>query len=411
MSYNPYAFQVSELNSRILTLQGDQLKLDAQLKAYQEFDLEEQGQLLREIRSNLQAEEIGLLIDLKDLDQIKTAHDAAIPQTRASFDPRYWFSSQRAVAKQVLAAYSDKLSDISSKVAARKGRIRSLTENSSTLDFNIGQHLATDILLLQARLNTNEIELNVLQAQLGPLLAQEAEINDLIGSQVSSLRELGARRSNLLSVIRTAEGFENGLARAANSFERMEIHRRCEAALGNGKPGVVISRSKGELRGLEDNMEKLKIAIELAVTRATAEIKALILDGNNLCNTQNKEFIGLRGLLAVIPLMLKKYRVTLIFDPGIRTKLKTTATQLQALFPGVELHVMKSKVAADETILNAAQFDPQTYIISRDRFKDFPHLNAVKQQRVLGFTVLNNTISIESLNIHAPLKDENLKGA
>ncbi|WP_430292949.1 NYN domain-containing protein [Pseudomonas sp. B1-22] len=411
MSYNPYAFQVSELSSRIRNLQADQLKLDEQLKAFEEFDLEEQRQLLRETQSNLQTEEIGLLIDLKDLDQAKADHEAAKTQAQAGFDPRYWFSSQRAVAKQVLAACATKLSRISSKVDARKGRIHNLTESASVLDFNISQHLSTDILLLQARLNTNGIELNVLEEQLGPLRAKEAEINDLIGAQVSSLRELEARRSNLLSVIRTAEGFESALARAANSYERMEIHRKCETALGNGKPGVVISQSKGELRGVEANIEKLKRAIELAVSRASAEIKALVLDGNNLCNTQDGEFIGLRGLLAVVPLMLKKFRVTLIFDPGIRTKLKTTAAQLQALFPGAEVHVMKSKVAADETILNAAQFDTLTYIVSRDRFKDFPHLNAVKQQRVVGFTVLNNTISIESLNIHAPLKDEILTGA
>ena len=408
MSPNPYTIPVFQLETKIKTLETEQKNLEMQVKAYQAFDLENHHQRKLEVERELQSEEIGLLIDQKDLDQANADYEVAKSQDALKL--RYFFSSQRVVAKQLLAERAKESSRLTSKLAARKCRIKSLSNSANELGQESTAYQMTDILELQARLNAYQIELRASNDQMWPLREKEAEITALIGEPLRSLSVHEAKRSKLKYAIKIAQAFESELASAANSYDRRQIHDRCDAALGNGKPGVVISQAKSELRSVEATIDKLQKAIELTVSRASVDIKALVLDGNNLCNSSGSCFIGLRGLLAVVPVLLEKYKVTIVFDHGIRSKLKITTADLKAHFPGAEVHVMKNHTAADETILNAVEFDQRSYVVSNDKFKDYPHLNAVNEQRVLDFTVLNNTFSIEAMNIHVPLIDNSQQG-
>lgn len=403
MSYNPYTQQVAALASHIKSLEDEQAAIGAKVTAYQEFGLEEQHQRKLEVTRQLKSEEDELQIELKEMDQASAAHSSAKGQEALKL--RYLFSSQRSVAKQLLSECEKALNLISSKVAERKERIKSLSSSTAGLSSAIATYQTTDILELQARLNAIQVELSMSNNQLIKLSGNKTEIDDLISVQLESLRESERRCNVYREHIRRAEGFERDLNRAPNSYERREIHKRCEAVLGNGKPAAVISNRKSALAGEVATIEKLDQAIRLAVKRADVEIRSLVLDGSNLCNRQGNDFVGLTILRALAPVLLKKYSVTIVFDPGIRGMLKATNAEIRDQFPGAEVHVMKTKTSADETILNAAEFDLRSYVISRDRFKDYPQKRAVSEKRVLGFTVLNNTISIESLNIHVPLFD------
>jgi hypothetical protein len=89
-----------------------------------------------------------------------------------------------------------------------------------------------------------------------------------------------------------------------------------------------------------------------------------------------------------------------IFDAGIRGLLRLKDSEIRAHFPDdVSIHAVASKGKADETILDAASGDKHCFIISNDRYSDFPDKDALKEQRVLRHEVFNNVIHIHDLNV------------
>lgn len=117
---------------------------------------------------------------------------------------------------------------------------------------------------------------------------------------------------------------------------------------------------------------------------ATRDIRHIVIDGNNLCY-EGKRFLKLAALEVLVPLLTHRYKVTLIFDASIRSKLELSSQDIANLFPQVErVHIVATRRKADETILAIASDDPHSFVLSNDRFADYPEKRASKQGEFCG---------------------------
>ncbi len=91
-----------------------------------------------------------------------------------------------------------------------------------------------------------------------------------------------------------------------------------------------------------------------------------------------------------------------MFDPGICSKLSTSESELQAQFPQACVSVMGNGAKADEGLLAAAAFDAGAFIVSNDRFADYPEQAAVKERRVLSHLIHAQSVQIQKLQVNIP---------
>ena len=81
------------------------------------------------------------------------------------------------------------------------------------------------------------------------------------------------------------------------------------------------------------------------------DIQRIVIDANNLCY-EGRTFLKLAALEALVPILARKYKVTLIFDAGIRRKLGLSSEDLETRFSTAErVHIVASRRKADETVL------------------------------------------------------------
>ena len=61
-------------------------------------------------------------------------------------------------------------------------------------------------------------------------------------------------------------------------------------------------------------------------------------------------------------------------------------------------HVVASRPSADETVHDAAQADT-TYVISNDRFTDFPEKASIRFERILGYEIMDGRVLVYDLSV------------
>lgn len=204
-----------------------------------------------------------------------------------------------------------------------------------------------------------------------------------------------------MSCISHAESFNSMLNNAKDSKERFQIHEQCNRELGDSKPNNIVRQSRGTQRGLDEKIRKLQTRLDSLIRFATWDIKHIVIDGNNLCY-EGKRFLRLAVLEALVPILAHKYQITLIFDASIRRKLGLNSKDIEAQFPLAQhVHIVASKRAADETVLAAASDDPHTFVLSNDRFVDYPERMAVKEDRILRHEIVGKAAYIHELRIEA----------
>lgn len=196
--------------------------------------------------------------------------------------------------------------------------------------------------------------------------------------------------------------FDEKLANADNSYERAMTHQACEDEFGEGSPRKIISKMESIIRRNERDLEKLhKRAHSIVeITVKTIEAKKLVIDGNNLCYESSNYFIGLEALLVVVPVLAEIYDVIVVFDASIRKALNCDDVEIHNKFgKNVNVHIVATKIKADETILDVASFDKTTLVISNDKYSDFSEKIAVAEQRVIRHEIVDGKIFIHALGV------------
>jgi hypothetical protein len=220
--------------------------------------------------------------------------------------------------------------------------------------------------------------------------------------------------STLERDISEAEDLDVRLSRASSGYDRAMLHQQCERQFGDSSPRSVIrdrraqiNRTRGELAAkkrhrtaIDRNLAKLDTRIEHIADLATREIRGIVIDGNNLCY-QGQDFIGLAALRPLCRNLAAEYTVTVVFDASIRQRLTTDDNSLARALPGTTVHVVASRTSADQTILHTAQ-DRYLWVLSNDRFAEYPDKLVVADHRLLRHEILNGRILVHDLDLDEP---------
>ncbi len=156
----------------------------------------------------------------------------------------------------------------------------------------------------------------------------------------------------------------------------------------------------------KESLQRSKAKVEAKLNREQKilelGIETICIDGSNLCNqTSPQKYVGLALLKAIVPELMMRYEVVIVFDSSSLPKLKETKHGLQKQFADCTVVVSERGCEADPLLINTANGDPHTFILSNDGFADYRNDPAVKENRVIRFEAFAQNIHIQRLNLSA----------
>lgn len=361
-------------------------KANTDLRSAERVEADAQGRLPQELQAEAYQKDLVRQLDKK---------------ASLSIDPRYWFSAERAIAKRQLVQAKNKLTELEAHIAKLQGEISKAAERRLKASRDMQKARKFDPLNAEGTIATLQATLDRVEPRLASLRQRRDELDELIREPLAQLRKYESQRASLQATILKAEEFDAELSRASSGRERGPIHQKCESELGDGQPRNVLRTSRGALRGVDESLGKLRARIDGLVRFATHDIRRIVIDGNNMCY-RSGQFIDFLVLEAVVPLLAQKYEVRLIFDASIRRRMGMRNQDIEARFPQARIvHVVANRQKADETILSVAEEDDHTFVVSNDKYVDYPEKMAVKERRVLRHEIVDQVAYIHDLHIAA----------
>lgn len=399
MEYNPHAVRYEALGKRITELDEEESHLRQEISWYSEFDIELYHRNVTSVERDLKKLEDNLAHIEAELSKVTREIKSLEILARPGFDPRYWFSSERSGKKAQLELQRQAFSYQESQKHSLQMERQAKQNYRKSTQAELERYKKFDPLASEAKANALKLEslqLRSEQNEVSPLMEQ---LHNQLVEPLAELQQCRYQRDKLQTRFQRAEWYERKLNGASNSYERKCVHESCEKELGDSKPARVIRAVKSELESIDRTIEKLDKRLRAISSRGTRRITSLVVDGKNLCHMQNK-FIGLPALKAVAKRLYEQYPLTIVFDASIRSDLSMDDRSIAASFGNTAtIHVVATKVKADETILDVA-VDPGAYVISNDRFRDYPEKDVVKDKRLIRFEILNGRVLIHDLNVN-----------
>ncbi|WP_171019823.1 hypothetical protein [Hydrogenophaga sp. 2FB] len=398
---NPFTVELRELKAEHDQAQSELDKWQKQLVWYQSFSIDQANLDLRQAVAEAEAAQAQLQLSREESWALAASHTAHEAKTRMGMDPRYWFSSERGIAKVKLAASLKLLANQASIV--QKVELEALATAHHVRNCREVLTLARefDPLLAQAASLALLETIERIEPQLEVLQARSDDLDVKIRDHLESKRTDEAEKDRINQRICRAKYFAAQLS-SRNSFERRQIHEQCAKELGHGSPERVMQKCEDELEFVERKLAKLNEKIDEIVRFSDFDIRHIIIDGNNLCYANRTEFIGLGALEALVPMLAAKYKVTLFFDASIQRNTGLSQQRIEERFPpAVEVHVVPSKSQADDTILELAEHDPHAFVLSNDVYRDFPDRMAGKKKRRVTHSTLHGFSHVHAMQISA----------
>ena len=428
MEHNPLAEELRLATAELTRLLEDRSELETELSWRRDFDRSAGEQTVIKYQATRDALEA-------DRAAIQARLESAVKQTRGleattelGWDPTYWLSKKRAQAKKRWQDHRLELARLETQKATLTDELADTQHSLDAAQRDIARFDKIDAAQTAAALANLDTMIALRQPEVDSLSERKEDLDRQLKAPVEVLEGLQAelsrlegRRRDLLQLvgdceqdIERAQKFKKALSLASDKSERWEIHHDCEATFGTGRPGDVISARRSgrdearreissidrQLVPVRRNVTKARERVTTVGTRGAREVRALVIDGNNVCY-EGSTFIRLAALAPLCRQLLDFYEVTVVFDDSIRRLLGTDDAALREAIPGSNVHVVASRATADETILAVAE-DPFTYVLSRDRFAEFAEKPAVRDGRVLHHEILNGRILVHDLNIIVP---------
>lgn len=401
MEYNPFTNELAAYQAAYAHA-GDQMRVwTSQLNWFHEFDPVKSYESLKVTERAISTACGQFETEKKITDALQIKISQLKEQACLGLNPSYWFSSERAIVQRQLLVARQDIAMHQRECGELEFHIQGHEQIAKQVQADIARYRSFDALLAQATLRGLQVELKKLDSELPQLQRRKIDLDSKLEHPLRRLTELEGEWRQLACDLSRADQFEEALTNAQTGRERAQIHEECGRELGHSKPMAVVQARRSKIEGVEGNIGKLKVRIEEIIKCTVRDVRTLVIDGNNLCYQQN-EFIGLSALEKLVPELAQKYVVKLIFDSGIRGLLRTKDSEIRGRFPQASLvHVVASKTKADETILDVAAEDKNAFVISNDRFVEFPEKYVVLQGHILKHEIVNDTVHIYDLDILA----------
>lgn len=346
-------------------------------------------------------------------------------------NPLSWFTDTRPFQKQVYREHLARVKAAESELAALKRDHERATRSAQTHDAHLTVFRTYDRAAQVARLEQLDAELPLREVERDDLARRKSELDARLKAPLAELKRCQSERaeheatreraqralSDLDQDVWRAKRLDADISAASTSYDRAMLHKECERAFGNSRPGAVLrdlERRRGKLQGdvrtatkqlerIDRDISKIEDRLRNEAQRGSRQVKSLIIDGNNLCY-QGEDFIRLAALTPLCRELETRFDVTVVFDASIRRLLGLTkdAAITEALGGRTRVHVVASRGGADETILRAAD-DPFTYVLSNDRFADYRDIAAVREERLVRHEILRGRVLVHDLGIDVKL--------
>ncbi|MEJ3587562.1 MULTISPECIES: hypothetical protein [Pseudomonas] len=408
MYSNHHAKRLVSLEREIININANSQTLRADLDWFERFELESNHTRLAQVQRETLAAREQLARVEQSIKACRAELNSAKGVAEAGWSPLHWFSTERRVAERQVSTLQKRLSQFKSQ---QEGLVSGLGESQREelrLNANSQRYQGFDSLQANATITQLEHDVQRLQGVADEVRKASAHWEAVAGEVYRNWKtthdQLRATEQDIID----AECFINQLDNAQSSFDKKMVHDDCEDRFGAGQrsPDRVLKDRQFHQRKLKREEEKRMRRLRDTIRLLENEIRALVIDGNNLCYLNEaggkRRFIGLAVLKALVPHLAATYGVTLVFDPGIRCQLDMSDNALQAMFPQVRVLVMPPTLTADHPVLAAAEFDVETYVISNDHYSDYPDMAAVREERVLHAVVHRDSVQIPQLQILLP---------
>lgn len=397
--FNPYSDRLSAQTAALNKATAEKLDWISQLAWYALFDSDASFSNLNLART----EEMRIACELAQSTALLKTQRANVSDlmTKASIglDPRYWFSSQRAVAKRMSNEASQILVQLEHKCAELQHKKNIYIEQGKCLQTDLNRYRSFDSLRAKDAircLDSVQIQLNSEISNLTEL-TRDADVQ--LQPHLLMLNEKKRQRVDVLCQMDVAKKFDQSLSNAKNSYDRALIHDECTNELGDGSPKNILRSLQRTLDSIERDIRKLEERLTTIFKRLTREVRTVVIDGNNLCY-QRSIFIGLAPLTALVMALSLKYEVIIVFDASARSLFKMKNAEIVAHFDkSVKVHVMPRGGKADEAILELAEKDPTIFVISNDKFTDFTDKRAVAEDRLFKHDIGDDVVCLHDLGL------------
>lgn len=404
LEYNPFTERFSAKHRQVQSTEDDARECSQQLAWHSAFNPEAEAAALA--ASKREAGQIKSQIEVLKGDRMRqaTLEEDLSRTAKIGLDPRRWFSAERIQQAKQRDEARERLAQLDKAIADREGEAEKVLQVCQQRQVQLEKHRALNPLELKAKLIALELRLEKLRPELTSLQAEKQKVDALLSAPLSEHRDLTNRLASLEGEVKLAESFDQRLSSASNSYEKAIVHEECSKAFGGERsPGRVKQSKQRDMQALRRNLEKVETRLKQLAHLASRPVSTLVIDGNNLCYA-GREFLGLEPLYALTDALVGTYRVIVVFDANIRGLLRMSDRQIAYGFPReVLVHVVASKQAADQTVLETAA-DSDAYVISNDRFRDFTDKAAVSDQRLIRHEIVAGKVLIHDLNLAVPFK-------
>lgn len=396
MQYNPYREDLSRLTLELNQLQLETARLRTECERYDRFDVEHVLEQRRAVDAAFPIRQAKVQHLAESLNKTSYEVNDLTRRTSAGLNPFFRFSDERKALLRRLSEAKGVAASLSKQLDAATASLNKLHEKSKVIGEAQRWYTSFDRNAAAESLKAFAFRILEIEEKLPSIREKSDKLEAKLRPVLSDLNAAQRRYDEAVHALRNAENYDRALSRASSGYDKRQIHEECGRVLGCEKPGQVIARSKRTAAAAQREIEKLQHRAAQVAKRELRRIDRIIFDGNNLCYSSSKQFIGIAPLKAIARELNTDAAKIMVFDASIRRHGYNERKLAHAIGCGVTVHIVNG--AADETILDLAPGD-NDYVVSNDRFADFREKPAVAGRRVFRHEHVDNKVMIHDLDL------------
>ena len=334
------------------------------------------------------------------VDEIEVEIQEHRQRKKSLFNPSNWIDKEQRNLRAELSELIRRRDGIAETRDKRKKHLEDCIRRVSQIEAEAKRFNEFDAASHRKHLVEANEAVESLNSEVDRLKERKQEIDRVISPLTEEIDRKQRDIEAASKTIELANRYQTKLESAQNSYERAMVHQDCEVQFGDGSPNKVVNKTTRKIRGLERDLVKLAERARDLAHRHARKIRKLILDGNNLCYESGSTFVGLRPVVRLAEVLAQEYEVVIVFDAAIRNMVRHNDEEIRQHFPkNLVIHVVATRNTADETILQAAAGDSEAYIISNDRFSDYPEKEVVQNNRLIRHEILDGNLLVSDLEL------------
>ncbi|GAA5139962.1 hypothetical protein [Alloalcanivorax gelatiniphagus] len=405
MTLNPFNNKLQNCETRALELRSNLKAIRDEADWYESTDLNILTDIHDGLKNKLQLQSKYYTRIRSEIQRIEEAIGKKSESLTSLWNPKNWFDAKQRDLRGLIEAMKKNLESAKKNASITEVQLKDLEEQSRTKTEEIEKYKNFDFSAYIANRTTLESKLYRQEIELERIAQKKKKVDAALAPVVNQIRDTKKKKAEAASAKRQAQRLDGELSDAESPYQRARSHQKCEEIFGTGSPRKVIAKKESEIRRLDRDIEKLEKRAKNIAEKTARHIKKLILDGNNL-SYQGDVFIGLSALKPLVPILASEYEVVLIFDASIRRALDSDDSDIRDILGGdIQVHIVATGIMADETIIDLADSDNTTFIVSNDRFAEFGEKAAIRDRRVIRHEIVAGRLLIHDLDISETFRE------